>query len=348
MSNRCPRCSVIIPTHNRSTVVARAIDSVLDGVPATELEVIVVDDASTDATQALLTATYADDHRVMRLATPVNLGPAAARNLGLGAATGEWVLFLDSDDTLLPDALACGLQAFRCVPAMQYLSLEGEAWSADRRMDMRQIVRALNPGWRTPAFRPRALTRTLIDAPAGCARGRLVLESGDLFPAILHGDLFWLSGLIMRRAAALRAGPFNVRYRNLEDWDFTARLCRCGIGGYLDHVGFRREIGRSDQLSHAGNRYRRAIMHERIIEDLRVRDDATRSMAPRLLVRARAAADYCLGCRLLERHHPRLARAFFWRALRAAYKPLRTLAWLAGGVQLGELVHGLRIRARTQ
>lgn len=138
MSNRCPRCSVIIPTHNRSTVVARAIDSVLDGVPATELEVIVVDDASTDATQALLTATYADDHRVMRLATPVNLGPAAARNLGLGAATGEWVLFLDSDDTLLPDALPAGCRRFAvCRPCSTCRSKVRRgrrtgAWTCDR------------------------------------------------------------------------------------------------------------------------------------------------------------------------------------------------------------------------
>ncbi len=86
--------SVVIPTYNRPHLVARAIRSVLEHLP--EAEVIVVDDASTVATEAAV-APFAG---VRYLRQRVNQGPGAARNRGIGEATGEWIVNLDDDDTL--------------------------------------------------------------------------------------------------------------------------------------------------------------------------------------------------------------------------------------------------------
>lgn len=92
-----PLVSVVIPTHNRSALVRRALDSALNQ-DYPKLEIIVVDDGSKDDTAEVL-AQY-EDVSVIRLDS--NQGGAAARNHGIRAASGELVAFLDSDDEWLP------------------------------------------------------------------------------------------------------------------------------------------------------------------------------------------------------------------------------------------------------
>jgi glycosyltransferase involved in cell wall biosynthesis len=93
--------SAVIPTYQRAALVGRAVDSVL-AQSAPPIEVIVVDDGSTDDTMERLGA-YGD--RIVTLRQD-NAGGAAARNLGVHHARGEWVAFCDSDDLWLPDHLA--------------------------------------------------------------------------------------------------------------------------------------------------------------------------------------------------------------------------------------------------
>jgi glycosyltransferase involved in cell wall biosynthesis len=93
--------AVVIPTHNRSALVTRAIDSVY-ATGWRDVEVIVVDDASEDNTVEVVARNYPN---VTLLRTPFNGGPGAARNLGIEAANSKWVLMLDDDDLLMPEAL---------------------------------------------------------------------------------------------------------------------------------------------------------------------------------------------------------------------------------------------------
>ncbi|MDG5818739.1 glycosyltransferase [Natronococcus sp. A-GB7] len=105
-----PAVSIVIPTYNRASVVGRAIDSAL-AQTCDDLEVIVVDDGSTDGTDAVL-GSY-DDDRLVVLETGTNGGANAARNRGIERATGEFVSFLDSDDELAPTHLERVLESFR-------------------------------------------------------------------------------------------------------------------------------------------------------------------------------------------------------------------------------------------
>lgn len=93
-----PRFSVIIPTHNRSRLLAEAVESVLSQTVG-DLECIVVDDASPSAPE------LPPDPRVRLVRRPVNGGPAATRNNGLDVANGMFIAFLDDDDVWIPERL---------------------------------------------------------------------------------------------------------------------------------------------------------------------------------------------------------------------------------------------------
>lgn len=96
--------SVIIPVYNAEKYLANCLDSVLDQ-PCLIHEVLCVDDGSCDSSAAIVRAYAKKDGRV-KLLQQANAGAGVARNHGIEAATGEYVLFLDADDWLLPDSLA--------------------------------------------------------------------------------------------------------------------------------------------------------------------------------------------------------------------------------------------------
>ncbi|MBI1977680.1 MAG: glycosyltransferase family 2 protein [Candidatus Omnitrophica bacterium] len=106
--------STIIPTYNRARVLSRAIQSVLMQTgPA--LEVLVVDDGSTDETGLLVPRITQGDSRV-RYFREANQGPSAARNLGVREAHGGFIAFLDSDDEWLPGKLKAQIEFFDVHP----------------------------------------------------------------------------------------------------------------------------------------------------------------------------------------------------------------------------------------
>jgi glycosyltransferase involved in cell wall biosynthesis len=101
-----PKVSVVIPTYNRAAKVQNAIQSVLNQT-FSDLEVIVVDDGSSDETGRILGETYGDR---IRYCFQRNQGASVARNRGIEEARGEWIAFLDSDDIWEKDKLECQLK----------------------------------------------------------------------------------------------------------------------------------------------------------------------------------------------------------------------------------------------
>lgn len=104
-SGVAPQVSVLIAAYNTRDWIAEAADSALRQQGCT-VEVIVIDDASTDGTGTFVGERYRDEPRVRLLALDTNRGPSAARNAGLWEARGEWVAVLDADDWFYPGRLA--------------------------------------------------------------------------------------------------------------------------------------------------------------------------------------------------------------------------------------------------
>lgn len=128
-----PRLSVVIPVYNAEKYLRQSLDSVFSGSPG-DIEVVCVDDGSTDSSPAILAEYAAKDGR-LRVLTQANSGQGAARNRGLEIASGEYIYFMDADDELAaPDALA------RLVAVADADSLDALFFDAETRVDEGIVV----------------------------------------------------------------------------------------------------------------------------------------------------------------------------------------------------------------
>jgi glycosyltransferase involved in cell wall biosynthesis len=184
-----PRVSVIIPSYNAAAHLRRAVDSVL-AQTWHSLELLVVDDGSTDDTRAALHA-YGDR---LRLLSQANGGPAAARNHGLREAAGEYVAFLDADDWWEAGKLAEQVALLDARPEVGFCS---------------------------------TATRVVDAAGAAVAAWPCQPQAGPLPDSLfMNGSVVSgsTSGVVARRALVLEVGGFDAALRGFEDPDLWIRL----------------------------------------------------------------------------------------------------------------------------
>jgi hypothetical protein len=178
-----PVVSVVIPLYQKGDVVLGAVRSVL-GQSFGDLELIVVDDGSSDEGPARVLA--AADGRV-RMIRQANAGPGAARNRGLTEARGSLVSFLDADDEWSPEFLQSGVQALEAAP--DYAAWIAGRWEGPDRVSRTERDRrmGLTSGrWRlSPATRPRRLKYFVDFCHSSCvlARREVVEQLGGYYAA---------------------------------------------------------------------------------------------------------------------------------------------------------------------
>lgn len=187
-----PTVSVIIPTYNRAHLLGRALHSVLSQT-YTALEVIVVDDGSTDDTRQLVMSFT--DPRVRYVASEKRLGAAAARNLGISHAAAEFIAFQDSDDEWLCQKLEKQMEAFASAPLEVGVVYCG-------------FFRIENKG---ACYYPPNSTE---------------MTSGRILPAILKGNFVTTQASVVRRSALKAVGYFDERLPRFQDWELFIRLAK--------------------------------------------------------------------------------------------------------------------------
>src|SRR5919109_1977513 len=206
--------SVVIPTHNRGRVVVQAIESAL-AQTYRQLEVIVVDDGSTDDPAARVGCVR--DARVRYLRRS-HAGVSAARNAGIAAATGDLVAFLDSDDLWKPDKVEAETAALARYPSA------GGVFSDLEKLDGATFV---------PSFmrRTRVFSRLLAER---AYPERLLVSRRALYLCLLQEVPIKTPALIVRRSALARVGGFDEGWRSAEDWEFLLRFARRASLLYVD------------------------------------------------------------------------------------------------------------------
>ena len=232
------KVSVLIPTYNRRDYVVAAIESVL-AQDVTDHEVIVVDDGSTDDTCALLQP-YATTVRLIRTA---NQGPALARNVGMQAARGDYIAFLDSDDLYYPYKL--GLQA-ALLDAFPYIGMvytEFSGFSDEGFWDEFHLRR-----YHASAYERGGLEYQQLFAdhwPLGdvFTTGRLAglerwkdraVHVGNLYEHYLFNTVVFTNSMMFRRSLLTRTGLQQKRFGMFHDLEFALRLCRDAPTAFID------------------------------------------------------------------------------------------------------------------
>jgi glycosyltransferase involved in cell wall biosynthesis len=309
--------TTIIPVYNRAAMLREAVNSVLAQTYA-PVEIVIVDDGSTDDTAATADALASD--RVQVIHQP-NRGVGLAREAGRLLARGEFVQYLDSDDLLLPRKFELQVAGLRANPdcAASY------GWTRVRRSGELETRPAKRTGERI----------------------------ASLFPAMLQSRWWHTPTPLWRRAAVDAAGPW-LDLRTEEDWEYDARMASSGgrlhyVADWICEVRFHE----AERLSQQGRiptvLHDRAVAHERILEHARRagigdRTPEMRHFARELFLLARQCGAAGL---------PRESRRLFDLARdasgidrsRAQFRIYRAVAALAGWTNAGRLaalLDGLR------
>jgi glycosyltransferase involved in cell wall biosynthesis len=297
-----PPVSVIIPCYNQARYLSAAIESALTQLGGRP-EVIVVDDGSTEDVAGVVA-----HHPGVRFLNQANQGVAVARNAGLALATRPYLVFLDADDRLLPDALQAGVAALA--------GRADAAWAAG-------LCRIIGPDGALRPFRQQAPV------------------SGDPYAALLRSNFVWMPGeAIFRRERVIEAAGFDPTVPASADYDLYLRLARQHpvvvhrqvVAEYRMHDEKMSGNGllmlrstlqvlerqwpyarsrREYRVAYAaGNRFWRDFYGDRVVEDIRLslRQEGRRGRA------------LAWGLALL-RHNPRAVAVQLYRKLRNTLRP---------------------------
>ena len=180
------RISIIIATHNRPHLVTRAVQSAR--AAGSDVEIIVVDDASTDTTANV--CRNLPDIRYVRVER--NQGVAGARNLGILASDGEFISFLDDDDERLPQSLDIQIEALESAPDAAFV-----------------------------------YGQVLIRNQSGASSGSsypLSCPQGNVFWQLLERNFVPCGSVVLRKSRLYRVGLLDDSIPGLDDWDLWIRL----------------------------------------------------------------------------------------------------------------------------
>lgn len=308
--------STIIPVHNRPDLVREAVQSVLDQT-YTKVELIIVDDGSTDETPIALAELRARHPGKIRVIAQRNLGPGVARETGRQLIRGEFVQYLDSDDLLLPTKFEVQVEALATRPSA------GIAYGKTR------FYRA-------------------GETPSDVAVRRTGEKIETLWPSIL-AERWWCTVTpLYRRDIVDRAGAWLPLW-NEEDWEYDVRIGVLGAElAYCDEFVADQREHRSTRLSRGAWNDRRmtssraeahlAMTRHVVASGLPETTPEARRFARELFLLARQAGalglpqqSQCLFAAAQDMSEPARRKGLDFRAYAIAANVLgwKTAAWLA-------------------
>lgn len=207
--------SVIIPAYNAAQTIVASVASVLAAKADYQIEILVVDDASSDDTWACLQSLSAQHPELKPLKNARRKGPSGARNTGLDAATGHYIAFLDADDVWYENHLRLGLAFLQKHPEQHAIIFDQDIYDA--------ITAQKISSWITE----KKIFQTMQQYPLGDAAFAL---DDNIAASLLNESFLHLQTLVVRRSA-IQGIRFEENVFRAEDLDF-------GVQMYLQNCKF--------------------------------------------------------------------------------------------------------------
>lgn len=297
-TSAAPRFSVVMPAYDCALYIGAAVTSVLTQTES-DLELIVVDDGSTDGTDSVVAALALSDVRV-RLLRRTHAGIAAAMNVGIAAARGQVLARLDADDLWRPDFLASAAA---------------------------ELTRHPDAG----VVYARAAAMRLDGTPTIGELGLPLFYPGRPLPSMLRRDCTTAIAFVVRRAYADRVGGYDESFRVNEDWDYALRLARRCRFVFIDRVlaYYRLRPNSTTRSNPIGTALDRVRVLDKMFADPELPDEAwmVRGLAYRNVY-------FDAGLALLAHQRDDRGAALFLRGISASGSPARAFLRLAYDIAL--------------
>lgn len=219
--------SIIIPSFNTAHYLPYAIESVLKSTMS-DYEIIVVDDGSVDNTQNVIKP-FLEKYSQIKYVYQNNKGLAGARNTGIEKANGEFLVFLDSDDIILPEKLKLQYDFLKNNPEIDLVYSDTICFID---YNFENEIRIKFPKY-----------------------------EGQVIKELLFGNFMHVNSVMVRKSSVLAVNNFNEKYRELEDWDLWLRMSLNGSKfAYIDKLLSKVRV-RSDSMTSNQSKMNKAMVN---------------------------------------------------------------------------------------
>lgn len=216
------KVSVVIPCHNGGAFLEPAVHSALAQKNCDwKIEVIVIDDQSDDPETLEILMNLASLSGVRVVSNTGKRGSAAARNVGIAAASGDWIAFLDGDDLWLPDSMQARIQAWQKFPQAEILCGDHALFAGDVSSRCEAFVAARLDRYRSVAPAFESGQPIMLRRPVNVFMGALPL---------------WTGAIIIKRSVFEKAGVFDEELRRAQDVNMWFRACRVADAAFTPRI----------------------------------------------------------------------------------------------------------------
>lgn len=311
--------SVILPTYNRADCLPATIDSVL-AQSYSALEIVIMDDGSTDGTAELIASRYGHNSRV-RYHRRANGGVSAARNSAIERARGEVLFFCDSDDIWVPNKLSLQMEVFARFPDVNLVWTDVSAVDKVGRLIHERYTRVCYPAWNTLP------TDRMFQRSAEIEGHRVY--AGNIFSTMFSGTIINMPAVAVRSSLIREIGRFDESMVTGEDYDFCLRACSVGAAAFLDAPTVLYRIGAPDQLTRPSLFADQARNWHRAARPFLDGTRASPGITPQRLRDILAGKYEWLGASELIAGNRTAARAALWESIRCGGRSRNVWKYLA-------------------
>lgn len=271
------KVSIIIPAYNCAHTVDATIESCLAQTYG-NIEIIVVNDGSTDNTAAVL-QTFG---RKIVVINKKNGGVAASRNAGVRATDGEFVMWMDHDDLMAPERVRLQVEVLLSDQSIGLVSSDFSAFiTADSDFESSHIASYYSAVARLGGLEKIYSQSRVFAAAVRTGDPPILVREGWIYDSLLSGNFVHPPTVVVRRCLLDQVGECDETLRYNSEYDLIVRISRVARAAYIETplLRYRRS---ETQLSHGGAGGKIALETARVLEKIRLEDPALYNRHPAL------------------------------------------------------------------